>query len=212
MTDQGGTSANRHALLIGIDHYLPGQLPDGTYYPNLGGCVRDITHVDEFLKSRLKLDEGQIVKLTASSVGAEKPSEPRDRWPTYENLVAAFKKLTETAQAGDHVYIHYSGHGGRAATLAPAQKGPDGIDEALVPTDIHTSEARYLRDVELAVIFRRMVKKGIRLGVVLDSCHSGGAVRGVGNVAVRGIGRVVRGVTADSESRGAAPRAGANVG
>lgn len=190
MTDQGGTSANRHALLIGIDCYLPGQLPDGTYYPNLGGCVRDITHVEEFLKSRLKLDESQIVKLTASAVGAEKPSEPRDRWPTYENLVAAFTKLTETAQAGDHVYIHYSGHGGRATTLAPAQKGPDGIDEALVPTDIHGSEARYLRDIELAVIFRRMVKKGIRLGVVLDSCHSGGAVRGVGNVAVRGIGRV----------------------
>ena len=190
MEDQAGTSWDRYALLIGIDCYLPGQLPGGIYYPNLGGCVRDITHVEEFLKSRLKLAESHIVKLTASYTGVPKPSEPLDRWPTYENMVAAFKKLTEAAQTGDHVYVHYSGHGGRAGTLAPGQKGPDGIDEALVPTDIHSSEARYLRDIELAVIFQRMVKKGIRLGVVLDSCHSGGAVRGVGNVAVRGIGRV----------------------
>lgn len=188
--NQSGTTNNQYALLIGIDCYIPGQLQGGIYYPNLGGCVRDIAHVEDFLKSSLKLAENHIFKLTASYTGAPEPFEPRDRWPTYENMVAAFKQLTEIAQAGDHVYVHYSGHGGRAKTLAPGQKGPDGIDEALVPTDIHSSEARYLRDIELAVIFRRMVKKGIRLGVVLDSCHSGGAVRGVGNVAVRGIGRV----------------------
>ena len=152
--------------------------------------MRDIAHVEDFLKNRLNMAESRIIKLSASYAGAPEPPEPRDRWPTYENMVAAFKHLTETAQAADHVYVHYSGHGGRAKTLAPGQKGPDGVDEALVPTDIHSSEARYLRDIELAVIFRRMVKKGIRLGVVLDSCHSGGAVRGVGNVAVRGIGRV----------------------
>ena len=190
MEDQAGTSTDRYALLIGIDCYLPGQLPGGIYYPNLGGCVRDIAHVEDFLKRRLKLAESHILKLSASYAGAPSPSEPRDRWPTYENMVAAFRQLTETARAGDHVYVHYSGHGGRAKTLAPSQKGSDGVDEALVPTDIHSSEARYLRDIELAVIFRRMVRKGIRLGVVLDSCHSGGAVRGVGNVAVRGIGRV----------------------
>lgn len=190
MTDQARTTKNQYALLIGIDCYLPGQLPGGIYYPNLGGCVRDIAHIEDFLKSQLNMAESHIIKLCASAMGAPKPSEPPDRWPTYENMVAAFKQLTETAQAGDHVYVHYSGHGGRAKTLAPDQKGPDGIDEALVPTDIHSSEARYLRDIELAVIFRRMVKKGIRLGVVLDSCHSGGSVRGVGNVAVRGIGRI----------------------
>jgi hypothetical protein len=190
MSDQVGKANNQHALLIGIDCYLPGQLPGGIYYPNLRGCVRDIAHVTDFLKSRLNLADNHILRLTASFTGAPEPSEPRDRWPTYENMVAAFKQLTETVQAGDHVYVHYSGHGGRTKTLVPEIKGPDGLDEALVPTDIHSSEARYLRDIELAVICQHIVKRGIRLSVVLDSCHSGGAVRGVGDVAVRGIGRI----------------------
>ena len=40
---------NLYALLIGIDCYLPNQLPGCYYYVSLGGCVRDITHVEEFL-------------------------------------------------------------------------------------------------------------------------------------------------------------------
>jgi len=34
-----------HALLIGIDFYYPNPLPEGIYYPMLGGCVRDISQV-----------------------------------------------------------------------------------------------------------------------------------------------------------------------
>jgi hypothetical protein len=187
MNDKTESTVHHYALLIGIDCYLPGKLPGGVYYRNLSGCVRDIAHVAEFLKSTLQLEESHIFKLTSSNVGGQTPSEPRDRWPTYENMIAAFEQITEIAEAGDSVYIHYSGHGGRTKTIAPGQKGVDGIDEALVPLDIHSSAARYLRDLELALIFRRMADKGIRLGVVLDSCHSGGAVRGLADIAVRGI-------------------------
>jgi hypothetical protein len=190
MNDKTESTVHHYALLIGIDCYLPGKLPGGVYYRNLSGCVRDIAHVAEFLKSTLQLEESHIFKLTSSNVGGQTPSEPRDRWPTYENMIAAFEQITEIAEAGDSVYIHYSGHGGRTKTIAPGQKGVDGIDEALVPLDIHSSAARYLRDLELALIFRRMADKGIRLGVVLDSCHSGGAVRGLADIAVRGIGSV----------------------
>jgi hypothetical protein len=181
---------NQYALLIGIDFYLPGQLPGGIYYPNLGGCVRDIAHVADFLKKRMNLAESQILSLTATNTGEPKPPEDTGRWPTYENMIAAFEQLMDRTQPGDHIYVHYSGHGGRTPTLVPEKKGADGKDEALVPMDIHQSDARYLRDIELAFLFQRMVRKGIRLAVVLDSCHSGGAVRGVGDVAVRGIGRV----------------------
>ena len=66
-------------------------------------------------------------------------------------MVNAFKKVTDMAQPGDQVYIHYSGHGGRATTAYPELKGDDGLDETLVPLDIGNSEARYLRDIELAV-------------------------------------------------------------
>ena len=115
------------ALLIGVDCYMRNLLPDDSWYPSLGGCVRDIVHVEEFLRTKLGLGDDRILKLAASYTGPQPPSqdhdyqppEPREQWPTYENMVAAFKHVTELAQPGDQVYIHYSGHGGRAATAYP---------------------------------------------------------------------------------------------
>lgn len=105
-------------------------------------------------------------------------------------MVAAFQKLTDMAKPDDQVYIHYSGHGERTKTLVPELKGSDGLDEALVPTDIGYSEARYLRDIEIAHLLKKMVDKGLIVTIVLDSCHSGGAVRGGNKAAVRGLGKV----------------------
>ena len=177
------TRSNFHALLIGIDCYLPHKLSDGSYFKILKGCVRDINHVEAFLKNRLQIPETQIVKLTASNNadGSIEPTEPNDQWPTYDNMVAKFKEITEKAQPQDQVYIHYSGHGGRAATIHPNLKGEDGVDESLVPTDIGNSEARYLRDLELAKLLQNMVDKGLVVTVALDSCHSGGAARKIGD-------------------------------
>jgi len=132
-----------------------------------------------------------LIKLTSTNVGAGAPPEPPERRPTYENIIAAFKHLTEKADPGDHVYVHYSGHGGRTTTLLPQVKGDHGIDEALVPVDIGNSTARYLRDVELAKLLQDMVNKGLRITMVLDSCHSGGATRGPDS-AIRGVAFIDR--------------------
>ncbi len=201
MANQTSGTPNMYALLIGVDCYLPNRLPDGSWYPSLGGCVRDISHVEAFLRSRLGLADKRILKLTATYTGPlpptqqhnYKPTEPIEQWPTYENMVARFKHLTELAQPGDQVYIHYSGHGGRASTAYPNLKDPGSPDEALVPTDIGNSEARYLRDVELAFLLKAMVDKGLFVTVVLDSCHSGGATRGVGKATPRGIAGIDNG-------------------
>jgi len=188
---QRGSESSRKlfALLIGIDCYLENRLPDGGYYPSLGGCVRDINHIQNFLKERLGLPNDQIVKLTASKGQADEkePIEPKDQWPTYKNMVDAFKKLTQTAEPGDQVYVHYSGHGGRSVTAFAELKGDSGLDESLVPTDIGNSEARYLRDVEMAHLLKQLLDKDLIVTVVLDSCHSGGATRGLGGSRVRGI-------------------------
>jgi hypothetical protein len=187
----GGT-AKMHVLMIGIDFYFPGQLADGTFYPRLRGCVRDVGHMEAFLKcSGVPTERFTILTATNTGVaGQQQPPELPEKWPTYHNIIAAFEELLARAQPGERVYVHYAGHGGRARTIVPEKKGAKGIDEALVPTEIHEPNARYVRDVELAVLFGRFADKGIRLSVVLDSCHSGGAVRGVGDVAVRGIGTV----------------------
>jgi hypothetical protein len=191
------TARDIWALLIGIDCYMANQLQDGSWYPSLTGCVRDIAHVERFLRSRLNMTDNRILKLTASNVRvppddrdpARKPAESKELWPTYEHMVEMFKRLADQAEPGQQVYIHYSGHGGRAKTAYPALKGVNEFDEALVPTNIGHSEARYLRDVELAYLLKTMVAKGLIVTVVLDSCHSGGATRGNGGAVRRGIDR-----------------------
>ena len=59
------------ALLIAIDNYFELPLPDGTYYPKLGGCVRDVNHVyacllytSDAADERLRVDLGgrRIIK------------------------------------------------------------------------------------------------------------------------------------------------------
>jgi len=150
MSHQNNVASKLYAILIGIDYYLPNVLSDGSSYKSLTGCVRDITAVEKFLKKVLSLPNEYIFKLQASNSGAKEIPEPSDQWPTYENMVRAFRTVTEIAQKGDLVYIHYSGHGGRTRpTKLPELKGENGYDEALVPMDIGLPTSRYLRDVEM---------------------------------------------------------------
>lgn len=178
-----------YALLIGIDCYLPNKLPDGCYYRNLTGCVRDISHVEGFLRRKLGMESANILKLTASNSESAKPLEPQECWPTYANIVAAFRKLAELGKPGDQIYIHYSGHGGRCAALIPKLK-TNGLDEALVPTDLGNSETRYLRDIEIAKLLQTLVDNELLVTLVLDSCHSAGATRTAGTKNERSIGSI----------------------
>ena len=185
-----------HALLIGINHYLPNQLPNGLYYKSLLGCVSDVNLVEAFLRRDLHIPHENITKLTSSRpVAGTEPPEPRSQWPTYENIVNSFKRLADVAKPGDQVFIHYSGHGGRAVTTDKFKdiKGESGVDEVVVPMDLGDSEGRYLRDTELHFLIQAMVEKKLYVTLVLDSCHAGGATRSVlnpehGGVGVRGVG------------------------
>lgn len=178
MADQPEQTPNIHALLIGIDYYRPNRL-----YKSLKGCVRDINLVDDYLKRTLQIPAERIRKLTSPNqedstlLEAKAGTEP-DVLPTYENIVNAFKEITEKAQPQEIVYIHYSGHGGRATTIYSELKGDGQNDEGIVPMDIGEQDGRYLRDIELATLLKRMTDKGLGVTVVLDSCHSGGATRG----------------------------------
>ncbi|HEX5187234.1 MAG TPA: caspase family protein, partial [Nitrososphaeraceae archaeon] len=177
-----------HVLLIACDYYLPNNLPQEGQYPNLGGCVRDITHVENFLKQKMSIPEENIIKLTSSiDNDGNGPLESQEKLPTYSNIINAFTTLTEKAQKGDQVYIHYSGHGGRTPTHIPKIKGINGLDETLVPIDIGNASTRYVRDTEIAKLIERMLEKGLVVTMVLDSCHSGGATRGKGGAVARGI-------------------------
>lgn len=184
-----------HALLIGCDFYFPNTLPEGSY-GSLRGCVRDVERVEAFLRQRAGLDDSRLIKLTASHGGTKGPTESKNRWPTYENIVGAFRAVIDRAESGDLVYVHYSGHGGQCNTLIPKVKGSKGVDETLVPIDIKDSSARYVRDIEIAKLLKEMTAKRLLVTMVLDNCHSGGATRGAlaidptppdGPIAIRGV-------------------------
>ncbi len=179
-----------HALVIGCDLYLPNSLDEGSY-PSLGGCVSDARRIAELLKKRAGLDDQRLILLTSTDNGSGKPKEPADQLPTYENIVGGFRTLLKNAAPGDHVYIHYSGHGGRCPTIIPKIKGTNGLDETLVPVDIGTSSARYVRDVEIVKLLKELSDQKLVVTVIFDCCHSGGAtravVRGEQNVRVRGV-------------------------
>jgi hypothetical protein len=68
MSSSSSEKLNPHAALIRIDYYLPNRLPGGSYYPNLGGCLRDINHVEDFLVQNLKIPQEKIHKLTSSLI------------------------------------------------------------------------------------------------------------------------------------------------
>ncbi|NEO55456.1 MAG: caspase family protein [Okeania sp. SIO3B5] len=181
-------TSNFHALLIGIDFYFPHKLPDGNYR-NLRGCVRDINHVETYLKNTFNLTPDQIIKLTATaSDNPKQPKETPEFLPTYENIVAKFKEVTAKAKPQDQIYIHYSGHGGQAKTVFTDIKGISGIDQGLVPTDIGQPNSNYLRDLEFAKLLQEMVEKELVVTLVLDSCHSGGATREIEDDRVRAGG------------------------
>lgn len=203
MGDEMSKDSGLRALLIGIDCYLPNVLPGGGSYRNLQGCVRDVSQVEHFLRHDLGLPHDRIIKLTASGGDAGEPAEPREQWPTYENMVAAFRKLSEVTRPGEQAYIHYSGHGGRALTAYPELKGPGGLDEALVPTDIGDAGTQYLRDVELHYLIKGMVDRGVLVTVVLDSCHAGSATRKLSKARALSRGGAVARTAVDATGRAA---------
>lgn len=178
MPETATFAPNLYALLIGIDHYR-----ENPWYKSLQGCVRDINLVDDFLKQTLQPPPKQIYKLlspnpdNAALLGLSAAEEPNSL-PTYANIVNAFKQITDQAQPKDLIYIHYSGHGGRALTLFEELKGAGQNDEGIVPMDIGEQDGQYLRDVELATLLKRMTDKELVVTIILDSCHSGGATRG----------------------------------
>ncbi|MEG5060594.1 caspase family protein [Microcoleus sp. A2-C5] len=193
MADKPDQTLNFYALLIGIDYYLPNRL-----YKNLKGAVRDINLVASYLSETLKIPSERIFRLTSPNPEVAETIATKDPEPTYENIVAKFQAITEIAQPGEQVYIHYSGHGGRTTTIYPELKGDDQLDEGIVPIDVGNESGRYLRDVELATLLKRMTDKGLIVTLVLDSCHSGEATRG-GDVAIRGAGETDT-ASRDSES------------
>ncbi len=149
------SAASRRALLIGINDYE--KLTD------LRGSLNDIEIVSQVLQARFGFAPAQIVTVT-------------DRQATRDGILKALADLASVTQPDDVVYIHYSGHGSQASD-ANKDDATDGMDETIVPQNGRTPNVPDITDDELAVALAKI--RAHEVVIVLDSCHSGTATRGI---------------------------------
>lgn len=170
-------SAEKHALIIAIGDY-----PEESKWPDISS-TNDVIHIEATL-AKLGFPKGNIIKVL-------------DAQATRKGILAAFSLIQNKLKSGDIVYIHFSGHGQQIVD----QNGDeiDLLDEAIVPYDspLHFEAGVYegehlIRDDELGTITTKMREKcgsDGQLILILDSCHSGTGVRGMGKV--RGTDKIM---------------------
>jgi hypothetical protein len=151
----------KRALLIGVNNYQ--------FVPGLQGSINDVQTMREVLITRWGFSEANIRLLT-------------DEAATRVGILAALEELVAAAGPDDTVYFHFSGHGSQVQDLNGDED--DGLDETIVPVDGRSPGVPDIVDDELDAIFSRL--KTRNTVIVLDSCHSGTATRGM-DVRARGV-------------------------
>ena len=181
-----------YVVLIGIDAYPPG-------YNGLSGCVNDIDAIEALLLDPpdmtvpprampqvlgsgvqeagglLPPEPVRITRLAASRPNATSTSRllAQTLPPTKANVVSALQALAGPAvQPADRVLVYYSGHGDQVQLAA------GGVwHEAIVPHN--GARIQYLYDVELNPLIAAIAARTADVTVILDSCHSAGAMKAI---------------------------------
>jgi hypothetical protein len=89
-------------------------------------------------------------------------------YPTFMNIIEAFKRLSEESQPGDAVFVQFSGHGGRVLD-APADA--QGYDETIAPSDY--KQAGLIRDTLIFKTLLAPMRYGVTVTVMIDCCDTG---------------------------------------
>ncbi|WP_262246344.1 S8 family serine peptidase [Parapedobacter soli] len=145
------STAKGHAVHIGVNTV------DSNHYqglPSLSGCVNDAKSLENISR---RLAFNSVVSLT-------------DQTATSKNLIATLSKSAGELEAGDTLWITYSGHGGKKPDLNGDES--DNWDETWCLYD------REMIDDELFGLYAKF-KAGVKIFIISDSCHSGTVARAV---------------------------------
>jgi len=147
-----------YALLVGIDAYRAA--------PALSGCRNDAVAALAYLSSRVGSRDLAALEL-------------HDDKATRAAIIDGLRHHLGQARAGDTALFWFAGHG----SVAPVPDElwhlePSGQLQTLVCADSREHDVPDLYDKELSVLLDRVAASGCQVAVVLDSCHSAGAVRG----------------------------------
>ena len=161
-------AAERYAILIGVNDYT------SLYLNHLRGPRNDILLMQRVLTETHSIPADHITMLGDGIAGAADP--------TLANIRAALNKAVATAHKGDFFYIHFSGHGTQQVDLNGDEA--DGRDEVILPRDADYSRdsktiTNALVDDEIGQYLHDLMAAGADVWLVLDSCSSGTATRGV---------------------------------
>lgn len=158
---------SKRALLIGISNYSKYDFPPDHEWHNIHGANDVRLLVPTLTKQGFTIDT--LTNAEATAV----------------NIRQGLENLEKTAEPGDMVYIHLSGHGQPVEDADKDEK--DGWDEAFIPVDAPKKYVKgkyegenHILDDELNVIFTKIRKKIGPQGfiyVVVDACHAGTAYR-----------------------------------
>jgi hypothetical protein len=200
MASKSSFAEVRRALLIGINTYQPSQTTaqhpigctggrcDLPVFENLDGALNDVAAMRDLLVSpKFGFAPTTVAVLT-------NPALPSSQLPyvalpatqtTHDGILAAMQKyLVDEPHRGDTVVFYYAGHGSlrlnsRGNKLSLMVNGKQiHADSTLVPADAWTG-GYDVRDREMTRIFNAALDKGVKLTVILDSCHSGAFTRGI---------------------------------
>ena len=128
----------RRAILIGINYTgQQGQLVRqerkclvGFFFSHKqhtlvqSGCHNDVGNIQKYLVEVQGFNESEMLILMDDN---------RHHPPTRRNIEDAFARMCQYSQAGDVVFVHYSGHGSRVRDHSGDED--DGYDSTLIPVD-----------------------------------------------------------------------------
>ncbi|GMH20245.1 hypothetical protein Nepgr_022086 [Nepenthes gracilis] len=134
----------------------------GCNYPNteneLYGCINDVHIMRKLLVEQFGFEPNHMEILTDEPESQVKP--------TGANIKRALDRMVDHAEAGDVLFLHYSGHG----TRIPSKHHLMREEEAIVPCDFNL-----ITDVDFWQLVNRLPREA-SFTIISDSCHSGGLI------------------------------------
>jgi hypothetical protein len=138
---------NKKALLIGINY-------TGTPY-ELTGCINDTNNIKDKLSKEGFADNNIKILTDLTSKKA-----------TCKNILQELKNLLINSQAGDLLFLLYSGHG--LYTMDRNRDEKNGQDEMIIGCDLQG-----IIDDDLKSLIQTHLKANVTLFAMFDSCFSG---------------------------------------
>eukprot|EP00612_Vaucheria_litorea_P003337 CAMPEP_0171461466 /NCGR_PEP_ID=MMETSP0945-20130129/5903_1 /TAXON_ID=109269 /ORGANISM="Vaucheria litorea, Strain CCMP2940" /LENGTH=1068 /DNA_ID=CAMNT_0011987819 /DNA_START=86 /DNA_END=3292 /DNA_ORIENTATION=+ len=141
------------AVLIGINYV--GQKGE------LKGCHNDVHTIKNYLLHQGFTDTANTMCILLD--------DGEHAGPTGQNIISAFNWLVDGAEAGDSLFLHYSGHGGSIEDDNGDEE--DGRDETIIPVDF--KKFGQIRDDDIYKMLVKPLPKGVHFTIVMDCSHAG---------------------------------------